>query len=117
MSKSKSKNAVREETRKRVERKFKEETERLRADNKDLRVRLIKAERDAYEAQENAEKLQEQLRVQKEWIERLMDFVNMPDEERHKAIKKYVEHRKMTQDFEALFAPYFKVLNRLNLIF
>lgn len=35
MSKSKSKNAVREETRKRVERKFKEETERLRADNKD----------------------------------------------------------------------------------
>ena len=64
---------------------------------------------------ENA-KLKEQVEAQKEWIERLMEFVNMPDEQRGEAVKKYIADRKMSEDFEALFGPYFKTLNRLFLL-
>ena len=64
---------------------------------------------------ENA-KLKEQIEAQKEWIERLMEFVNMPDEQRGAAVEEYVEHRQMSEQFRELFSPYFDALNRLNIL-
>lgn len=109
--------AIREEARKEFARKHGIEIERFRERNADLSSRLNKAETEAWKAKQENEKLKEQLATQKEWIERLMDFVNMPDDERHDAIQKYITNRKMTEDFQALFAPYFKVLNRMNILF
>ena len=54
--------------------------------------------------------------AQKEWIERLMEFVNMPDEQRSKAVKEYVENKRMSEEFRELFSPYFETLNRLNIL-
>ena len=109
--------AIREEARKEFARKHNKELERLREENKSLRVKINASNESCYKVSHENEKLKEQIEAQKEWIERLMDFVNMPDDERSAAIKKYVETKKMSEEFKELFAPYFNVLNRLNNIF
>lgn len=103
--KAKKPNEIREEVRKQVAAKYKEEIERL----KNATKRLSDLN------DENA-LLKEKVAAQQEWIERLMEFVNMPDEKRGEAVKEYVENRKMSEQFRELFKPYFDALNRLNIL-
>ena len=104
--KAKKPNEIREEVRKQVAAKYKEKIEQLK--------KLAKDRWDNY-IDENA-LLKEKVAAQQEWIERLMEFVNMPDEKRGEAVKEYVENRKMSEQFRELFSPYFDALNRLNIL-
>ena len=112
MAKAKKPNEIREEMRKQMAAKYKADVESW----KELAADRGKAYADAVRqidelADENAK-----LKEQKEWIERLMEFVNMPDEQRDAAVKEYVEHRQMSEQFRELFSPYFDALNRLNIL-
>lgn len=109
-------NEIREEMRKQMAAKYKEQVEELRkrsSDNWKLYAdTLAKLQR----SEEEKSKLKELVEQQKDWIERLMEFIDMPEEERHNAVQKYIKERKMSEDFRALFSPYFKTLHRLNLL-
>ena len=109
MSKAKKPNEIREEVRKQIAAKYKQEVEDWRKTAQEYRSKWAKA------CDENAE-LKEKLEAQKEWIERLMEFVNMPDEQRSNAVKEYIEKRQMSDEFRTLFSPYFETLNRLNIL-
>ena len=96
--------------------KYKAEVEHWKKLAKDRWDNYMDATRRLSDMNDENAKLKEQVEAQKEWIERLMEFVNMPDEQRGEAVKKYIADRKMSEDFEALFGPYFKTLNRLFLL-
>lgn len=117
MSKKLNAKAVREETRKQVAAKYKKDVEHWKKLAQDRWNNYIDATKRLADLHDENGKLKEQLAAQKEWIERLMEFIDMPDEQRHDAVKKYIQDRKMREDFKALFEPYFKLLNRMNLIF
>ena len=116
MAKAKKPNEIREEMRKQMAAKYKQDVEywkKLAHDRWENYMDVTKRLADMND--ENA-KLKEQIEAQKEWIERLMEFVNMPDEQRSAAVKEYVEHRQMSEQFRELFSPYFDALNRLNIL-
>ena len=114
--KAKKPNEIREEVRKQTAAKYKADIEHWKKLAKDRWDNYIDATRRLSDMNDENIKLKEQVEAQKEWIERLMEFVNMPDDQRGDAVKKYLTDRKMSEDFEALFGPYFKTLNRLFLL-
>lgn len=114
--KAKKPNEIREEVRKQVAAKYKEEIERLKKLAKDRWDNYIDATKRLSDLNDENALLKEKVAAQQEWIERLMEFVNMPDEKRGAAVKEYVENRKMSDQFRELFSPYFDALNRLNIL-
>lgn len=116
MAKAKRPNEIREEVRKQMAAKYKEEIERLKKlanDRWENYIDTTKRLADLYD--ENAQ-LKEKVAAQQEWIERLMEFVNMPDDKRGEAVRDYVTNRQVSEQFRALFGPYFDALNRLNIL-
>lgn len=117
MSKAKKPNEIREEVRKQMAAKYKQDVESWKKRSSDNWNAYVKARTEVDRLSEENSKLKEQLAAQKDWIERLMEFIDMPDEERHDAVQKYIKERQMSEDFKAMFGPYFQLLNRMNLIF
>ena len=109
MTKAKKPNEIREEVRKQMAAKYKGDVEKWKSMYQTTMQDLGRKCNECC-------RLKEQVEAQKEWIERLMEFVNMPDEQRHDAVKKYITERQMSEDFKNLFGPYFKTLNRLFLL-
>ena len=107
MSKAKKPNEIREEVRKQMAAKYKQDVEHWR----DMYHTTM-----CYQLRDENIKLKEQVDAQKDWIERLMQFMDMPDEQRSKAVKEYVENKRMSEEFLELFSPYFETLNRLNIL-
>lgn len=116
MAKAKKPNEIREEMRKQMAAKYKADVESWKELAADRGKAYADAVRRIGELEDENAKLKEQIEAQKEWIERLMEFVNMPDEQRGAAVKEYVEHRQMSEQFRELFSPYFDALNRLNIL-
>lgn len=116
MAKAKKPNEIREETRKQMAAKYKQEIEQLKKYATDMKNAYLELVKRIDELNDANAKLKELTEAQKEWIERLMEFVNMPDDQRSAAVKEYVEHRKMSEHFKELFSPYFDALNRLNIL-
>lgn len=116
MSKAKKPNEIREEVRKQIAAKYKQEVEDWRKTAQEYRSKWAKACDDLNTMRDENAELKEKLEAQKEWIERLMEFVNMPDEQRSNAVKEYIEKRQMSDEFRTLFSPYFETLNRLNIL-
>jgi hypothetical protein len=114
--KAKKPNQIREEVRKQVAAQYKEEIERLKKLAATRWENYMDAMKRLAETHDENIKLKEQVSAQQDWIERLMEFIDMPEDERHDAIQKYIANRKMSEDFAAMFGPYFKVLNRLSLL-
>ena len=109
-------NEIREEVRKQTAAKYKEEIERLKKLASDRWDNYMDATKRLTELHDENEQLKEKLAAQKDWIDRLMQFMDMPDEQRSKAVKEYVENKRMSEEFRELFSPYFETLNRLNIL-
>ena len=116
MTKAKKPNEIREEVRKQTAAKYKEEIERLKKLASDRWDNYMDATKRLTELHDENEQLKEKLAAQKDWIDRLMQFMDMPDEQRSKAVKEYVENKRMSEEFRELFSPYFETLNRLNIL-
>lgn len=116
MAKAKKPNEIREEMRKQMAAKHKQEVEHWKKLAHDRWENYMDATKRLADINDENAKLKEQIEAQKEWIERLMEFVNMPDEQRGAAVKEYVEHRQMSEQFRELFSPYFDALHRLNIL-
>lgn len=114
--KAKKPNEIREEKRKQMAAKYKQKIEQLEKYSSDMKNAYLDAVKRLDELNDANTKLKELTEAQKEWIERLMEFVNMPDKQRDAAVKEYVENRKMSEHFKELFSPYFDALNRLNIL-
>lgn len=109
-------NEIREEVRKQMATRYKEQLEEWRKRSWNNRNLYVSTLAKLQESERENDKLRELVEQQKDWIERLMEFIDMPEEKRHDAVKKYVTERKMSEDFHALFSPYFKTLHRLSLL-
>lgn len=109
----KTANQIREEVRKQLAAKYKQEVEYWKDLTKIHSSRRVAAEAALSKVKEENEKLKEEARLYKEWNERLMEFMDMPEEVRSKNVKEYVEKGKKSEEFKALFGPYFKVLNEM----
>ena len=116
MTKAKKPNEIREEVRKQMAAKYKQDVEHWKSMYQTTMQNFGRKCNECYRLKEENDKLKEQVEAQKEWIERLMEFVNMPDDQRHDAVKKYITERQMSEDFKNLFGPYFKTLNWLFLL-
>lgn len=116
MAKAKRPNEVREEVRKQMAAKYKAEVEQWRKTAQEYRSKWAKASDDLREVRDENAGLREKLEAQKEWIERLMEFIDMPDDKRSAAVREYVTDRRITQEFRDLFGPYFDTLNWLNIL-
>ena len=116
MTKAKKPNEIREEVRKQMAAKYRDEIERLKKLASDRWNNYMDATKRLADLYDENEQLKEKLAAQKDWIERLMEFVDMPDEQRSKAVKEYVENNRMSEEFRELFSPYFETLNRLNIL-
>ena len=116
MSKAKKPNEIREEVRKQMAAKYKQDVEHWKSMYQTTMQNFGRKCNECCRLKEENDKLKEQVEAQKEWIERLMEFVNMPDEQRSKAVKEYVENKRMAEVFRELFSPYFETLNRLNIL-
>jgi len=114
--KAKKPNEIREEVRKQMAAKYKQEVEDWRKTANEYRSKWAKVCNEMRDLRDENAELKEKLEAQKEWIERLMEFVNMPDDKRSAAVKEYVVNRRITQEFRDLFGPYFDTLNRLNIL-
>ena len=116
MTKAKKPNEIREEVRKQMVAKYRDEIERLKKLASDRWDNYMDATKRLADLHDENEQLKEKLAAQKDWIDRLMQFMDMPDEQRSKAVKEYVENKRMSEEFRELFSPYFETLNRLNIL-
>ena len=116
MSKAKKPNEIREEVRKQMAAKYKQDVEHWREMYHMTMQKLGHKCNECYQLRDENIKLKEQVDAQKDWIERLMQFMDMPDEQRSTAVKEYVENKRMSEEFRELFSPYFETLNRLNIL-
>jgi len=114
--KAKKPNEIREEMRKQMAAKYKQDVEHWKEMYHTTMQKFAHKCNECCQLRDENIKLKEQVDTQKDWIERLMEFIDMPEDERHDAIQKYIANRKMSEDFAAMFGPYFKVLNRLSLL-
>lgn len=114
--KAKKPNEIREEVRKQMAAKYKQDVESWKQTAHERWQKVAALQDELAEVKEENARLKEKLEAQKEWIERLMEFVNMPDEQRSEAVKDYIEKRQMSDQFRDLFSPYFEALNRLNIL-
>lgn len=116
MAKAKKPNEIREEMRKQMAAKYKADVEHWKKLAADRWNNYMDATRRLADMNDENIKLKEQVEAQKEWIERLMEFVNMPDEQRKNAVNEYITNSRMSEEFRTLFGPYFEALNRLNIL-
>lgn len=58
--------------------------------------------KDNQDLREENERLKEKVEQYENWIERLQEFCNMPDDTRDKAIQKFVEEVKMQEVFDTI---------------
>lgn len=116
MARAKRPNEIREEVRKQMAAKYKANVEHWQNEAREWRQKWAMEKNRLSDLSDENAQLKEKVAAQQEWIERLMDFVNMPDDKRGEAVKKYVENRQMSEQFRALFGPYFDALNRLNIL-
>jgi len=58
--------------------------------------------KDNQDLREENERLKEKVEQYENWIERLQEFCNMPEDMRDKAIQKFVEEVKMQEVFDTL---------------
>ena len=114
--KAKKPKEIREEVRKQMAARHKQEVEDLKRRVIDWQNRYAAAKKELAAFKDENLKLKEKVEVQKDWIERLMEFMDMPEDKRHDTIEKYLHDGKVTEDFYNMFNPYFKVLNRLSLL-
>lgn len=61
-------------------------------------------------SKENDE-LKEKLHIYEDWINRLQDFCNLPDEEREKAVKQYQTNIEVNEKLDSLMAMYTRFFN------
>lgn len=61
-------------------------------------------------SKENDE-LKEKLHIYEDWINRLQDFCNLPDEEREKAVKQYQTNIEVNEKIDSLMAMYSRFFN------
>lgn len=116
MAKAKKPNEIREEMRKQMAAKYKADVEHWKSMYQTTMQNLGRKCNECCRLREENDKLKEQVEAQKEWIERLMEFVNMPDEQRKNAVNEYITNSQMSEEFRTLFGPYFEALNRLNIL-
>lgn len=86
MAKAKKPNEIREEMRKQMAAKYKQDVEHWKKLAHDRWENYMDATKRLADMNDENAKLKEQIEAQKEWIERLMEFVNMPAEQRGAAV-------------------------------
>ena len=114
MTKAKKPNEIREEVRKQTAAMYKKEIERLKKLERDRWDNYMDATRRLADLRDENEQLKEKLAAQEDWIDRLMQFVDMPDEQRSKAVKEYVENKRKSEECRELFSLYSEKLDQLN---
>lgn len=109
MSQKVNLNSVREETRKKVAKQYVEKISYLEDQIRNLRVKCNDAYCENRRLREENEELQEKIRVYEDWNERLQDFVNMGEEDRDRAMKKYRTEAEVNEAMKRLLdAPFMK---------
>ena len=104
--KTKTPNQIREEVRKKLVSKFNEDKERLKEEklkywnlyqNADAKARNL--------AQENNE-LKQKLEALEDWNRRLMEFMDMPEEERKQAYEQYIADKEFNSVIDEWIKPF-----------
>ena len=105
----KTKNQIREEVRRKFIHKHKEEIDILNERINSLRKSYEFAELRAQDFYQENSKLKETIKELEDWNNRLLDWMDMSQEEREYAVSKYISNIKLTDLFQK-FENYFSSL-------
>ena len=103
---NKTANQIREEVKRKMANKNKEELERARERVKAVWEQYRDAEERAREYKVENETLKEKLAQLEDWNSRLMEFMDMPESDRINAIKEYRANLELNGELEAWFGKY-----------
>lgn len=98
---------------KRYREKYESEIESLRTAYNILSEQNAKLHKENKNLTEELEELEEKVGVYEDYIQRLQDFCNIPDEERDEEVKKYMVMKDISKELETiqkLMSPYVNCL-------
>jgi len=103
---NKTPNQIREAVRKELLAKHKQEMERKDALSQKIWEAKEKAEEDNLRLKHENEELKEKLNVLEDWNRRLMEFMDMPEDQRKVAYKAYIADKQFDELFKKFTSPY-----------
>ena len=107
---------IREQLRKQISKQYEDKINRLENTiefkNKMLKDCQRYIEMNNYLRKSN-EELEEKIVAYEDWINRLQDFVNLPDEEREAAIKEYKVNKDINSKLDSLISCYGSIFSNL----
>lgn len=102
----KTPNQIREEVRRKMANKNKEELERARERVKAVWEQYRDAEERAKKYKAENETLKEKLAQLEDWNSRLMEFMDMPESERKYAVNEYMTNLQLNEELNQWFNKY-----------
>lgn len=102
---------IREQTRNEVAKQY-----NAKIINYKTRIQTLEKSKDGlcqhiHELRKENDELKEKLHIYEDWINRLQDFCNLPDEEREKAVKQYQTNIEVNEKLDNLMAMYSRFFN------
>ncbi len=120
MGKKITNNQVREQVKKQMAAKYRDLCEQLRKSSAHWSGRYQEATRENFnlrnqlrELQEKHDRVLEENRRLQEWIDRLLEFADLPEEKRRFAVNEYFEQMKQHQENEEMFNSFMKLTSSL----
>ena len=101
--KAKTNNQIREEVRKRLASKYAADLEAVKKEKHRFWEKYVEEEKKVQTLTHENNELKQKLEALEDWNRRLLEFMDLPDEERKTAYKQYVESKKLDEVFSGWF--------------
>ncbi len=104
--KAKTPNQIREEVRKQMASKFNEEKEHLKEEKIKYWNWYQEADEKARKLAHENNELNQKLEALEDWNRRLLEFMDLPDDQRQKSYQTYVEEKEFSEMLTTYLSPF-----------
>ena len=109
-----TKKQIKAQLRNQISKEYKDRLDSAKHECMTARVKFIAEQKLRVQAEDKVASLQEELDMYKDWVRRLLEFMDMDPETRENEIKKYKEQRVLDDAFEFVAnSQLFKMYNQL----
>lgn len=108
-----SRKQIAAQVRNEVARGYAQRVASLEEDNKQLRAKYLAAVKERGEIKEENARLKDKLAQYEDWIERMQEFCNMPEDSRQQYITKLKQEERLNTLLTGTFEPYMRLLTSI----
>lgn len=101
--KAKNNNQIREEVKKHLAAKYNQLIEDIKKEKSKFWNKYLDEEKKVQALTRENNELKQKLEALEDWNRRLMEFMDMPDDQRKDAYKQYIEDKKLKEEFSGWF--------------